>query len=161
KVQETDGPNHVNLNTEEYFVDVPMTNQAGTELNYDVHIYPKNEIIRGAVELLKLDGDTESPLANVVFNLFDAGDNLIEEGLTTDNEGYIHVNGLAYGDYYFKEVSAPEGYVLVGDEISFSITESGTIAVDGSKTGSVETITIENYKAPDIEKTINGSTETH
>src|SRR5699024_1640048 len=34
KVEETDGPNHVNLNTEEYFVDVPMTNQAGTELNY-------------------------------------------------------------------------------------------------------------------------------
>src|SRR5699024_1144570 len=45
KVQETDGPPHVNLNTEEYFVDIPMTNESGSMLNYDVHIYPKNETI--------------------------------------------------------------------------------------------------------------------
>lgn len=159
KVQETNGPAHVNLNTEEYFVDIPMTNRAGNELNYDVHIYPKNETIRGAVELLKLDGDSGLSLSNVVFDLYDSGDNLLEEGLITDGDGYIRVNSLEFGDYYFKEVSAPEGYVVFGEKIDFSITDSGTVEIDGTKTGTVETITIENYKEPRIEKTINGSTE--
>ncbi len=163
KVQETDGPAHVNLNTEEYFVDVPMTNSEGTELNYDVHIYPKNEIIRGAVELLKLDGEQAGDvgLAGVVFNLYKANDELVQEGLTTDGDGYIRVSNLEYGDYYFKEISAPEDYVIYGDKKEFSIKESGTVTVDGTKTGTVETVEITNYQAPSIEKTINGSTETH
>ncbi|MEI3605141.1 SpaH/EbpB family LPXTG-anchored major pilin [Pseudogracilibacillus sp. SE30717A] len=163
KVQETDGPPHVNLNTEEYFVDVPMTNEAGTELNYDVHIYPKNEIIRGAVELLKLDGEQEGEvgLEGVVFNLYKANGELVQADLTTDSDGYIRVSNLEYGDYYFEEISAPEDYVLFGDKKEFSISKSGTITIDGTKTGTVETVEITNYKTPYIEKTINGSTETH
>lgn len=163
KVQETNGPAHVNLNTDEYYVDIPMTNQAGDELNYDVHIYPKNETIRGAVELLKLDGEEigNVGLAGVVFELYDSNDQLIEDNLVTNSEGYIRVNGLAYGDYYFIEISAPDDYVIFGDKKYFSITESGTITPAGDKTGTVETIEITNYQAPAIEKTVNGSTEVH
>ncbi len=163
KVQETDGPDHVNLNTEEYYVDIPMTNEEGNELNYDVHIYPKNETIRGAVELLKLDGERESEvgLAGVVFELYDSNDELIDDNLETNSDGYIRVSGLAYGDYYFKEISAPGEYVIFGDKKHFSITNSGAITTDGEKTGTVETVEITNYEAPSIEKTINGSTETH
>lgn len=159
KVQETDGPPHVNLNTKEYFVDIPMTNQAGNELNYDVHIYPKNETIRGAVELLKLDGEQAGKvgLLGVVFELYNANDELVKENLVTDSDGYIRVNGLAYGDYYFKEISAPGDYVIFGDKKPFSIKESGTVTVDGIKTGTVETVEITNYIAPAIEKTVNGS----
>lgn len=162
-VEETAGPDHVNLNEEVYSVDIPMTNPDGTVLNYDVVIYPKNETIRGAVELLKLDGEQagEVGLAGVIFNLYTADDDLVEENLTTDADGYIRVQGLAYGDYYFKEISAPDDYVLFGEDKPFSITESGTITVDGVKTGTVETVEITNYQAPAIEKTINGSTETH
>lgn len=162
KVQETDGPAHVNLNTDEYYVDIPMTNASGDEVNYDVHIYPKNETIRGAVELRKLDGEQTGTvgLAGVVFALYDSQDNLINGNLITDSDGYIRVDGLAYGDYYFKEISAPQDYVIFGDKKPFSITQSGTVAVDGTKTGKVETVEFTNYKAPAIEKTINGSTET-
>jgi len=163
KVQETNGPPHVNLNTEEYFVDIPMTSADGATLNYDVHIYPKNEIIRGAVELHKLDGEQVGKvgLAGAVFELYTSDDELVEAGLTTDSEGFIRVNGLAYGDYYFKEISAPDDYVLFGDKKHFSITKSGTVMLDGTKTGKVENIEITNYKAPAIEKTVEGSTEIH
>lgn len=163
KVQETAGPPHVELNTEEYFVDIPMTNPTGDTLNYDVHIYPKNETIRGAVELLKLDGEAEGEvgLAGVVFELYRSNDELVEGNLVTDSSGYLRVNGLPFGDYYFKEIEAPEDYIVFGENKPFSITESGTITVDGTKTGTVETIEITNYQAPAIEKTINGSTETY
>lgn len=166
-VQETAGPAHVNLNEEIFSVDIPMTNPDGTVLNYDVVIYPKNETIRGAVELLKLDGeqDGEVGLAGAVFDLYEMNEDgeyvILTEGLTTDSNGYIRVDGLAFGDYYFIETEAPGDYVLFGNEQYFSITESGTITVDGQTTGTVETIEITNYIAPAIEKTINGSTETH
>src|SRR5690625_4726835 len=123
KVQETDGPPHVNLNEEEFFIDIPMTSEDGNILNYDVHIYPKNETIRGAVELFKIDGeeDDETGLADVVFDLYTADDELIESGLTTDSDGYIRVNSLEYGDYYFMETEAPGDYVVFGHKIPFSI----------------------------------------
>ena len=163
KVQETDGPLHVNLNTEEYFVDIPMTSADGNTLNYDVHIYPKNETIRGAVELHKLDGEQadETGLAGVVFDLYTADDELVAGGLVTDGDGYIRVDGLEYGDYYFIETEAPEDYVMFGDKKHFSITESGTLAEDGTRTGTVVEIEITNYVAPAIEKTVEGSTETY
>lgn len=59
KVQETAGPPHVNLNEEEFFVDVPMTSADGTDVNYDVVILPKNETIRNDVELTKKDGSND------------------------------------------------------------------------------------------------------
>lgn len=156
-VKETAGPAHVNLNPDTFYVDVPMTSKDGNTLNYDVVIYPKNETIRGAVELEKLDGETGFALPGVVFDLYASNDERLQEGLITDNDGFIRVNGLAYGDYYFKEVSAPEDYVIIGDKIPFAITSSGTIQPDGTKEGTVETITIENFKAPHIEKTVNSS----
>lgn len=160
-VKETAGPPHVNLNQDTYYIDVPMTTQDGNTLNYDVVIYPKNETIRGAVELEKLDGETELPLSGVIFELYKENDELVEGGLVTDSNGFIRVNGLEYGDYYFKEVSAPNDYVIFGDKIPFSITASGTIQPDGTKEGTVETITVENFKAPHIEKTVNGSSNPH
>src|SRR5699024_2793706 len=57
-VQETDWPDHVVPDKEEYTVDIPMTSADGSAANYDVHIYPKNETIRGAVVLEKVDGET-------------------------------------------------------------------------------------------------------
>ncbi len=53
-MKEVAGPPHVNLNPNTYTVDIPLTNKEGKVLNYDVHMYPKNEIKRGAVDLIKL-----------------------------------------------------------------------------------------------------------
>lgn len=159
KVQETDGPDHVVLNDEEFFVDIPMTSPDGAELNYDVHIYPKNETIRGAVQLFKIDGESadHSGLADVKFGLYKADGTPIDEDLVTDDEGYIYVNALAFGDYYFQEIEALEDYMLNSEKVNFSITESGTVAIDGSQTGTVEDVELTNYAPPAIDKEVEGS----
>ena len=59
----------MNLNPNTYTVDIPLTNKEGKVLNYDVHMYPKNEIKRGAVDLIKT-GVNEKALAGAVFSLF-------------------------------------------------------------------------------------------
>ncbi|MEI3606076.1 SpaH/EbpB family LPXTG-anchored major pilin [Pseudogracilibacillus sp. SE30717A] len=145
-VEEIAGPPHVNLNPNVYSVDIPMTNKEGTELNYDVHIYPKNEKILGAVKLKKIDGDTNKPLAGVVFQLYDEN-GLVQEGLTTGANGTITVDNLVYGDYYFKEVSTLDGYVLGNQKVDFKI-ESSTKTVN---------LKVKNYKSPDIEKSVDES----
>lgn len=161
-VEETDGPPHVNLSTEIYTIDIPMTNREGTEVNYDVHIYPKNEIIRGAVELGKVDGDTHEVLSQVTFELYNAADDSIVEVLgdrsfSTGEDGLIRINGLAYGDYYFKEVATQDGYLLGDQRLEFSITHSGMINEEGDRKGKVVEIEIQNYRSPDIEKEVDNS----
>lgn len=153
EVKETNGPDHVNLHEGTFIVDIPMTSDDGTSVNYDVHIYPKNETIRGAVQLKKLDGDTGETLEGVTFELFDGEDS---KGLyTTGENGLIGVSGLAYGNYFFKEVETVDGYVLGDQNIEFSIVESGTISEDGEQTGKVVELTTENYVEPEIEKKVD------
>ena len=40
-VKEVSGPANVNLNTNPYTIEIPMTDKEGKKLNYDVHIYLK------------------------------------------------------------------------------------------------------------------------
>lgn len=150
-IQETDGPAHVVLNDEVFTVDVPMTNEAGTAVNYDVHIYPKNETIRGSIDLTKYDGDTEQLLSGITFELYNAdGTRAVDidgndiPALTTV-DGKIRVDGLAYGDYYLVEVETLEGYLVKGDRIEFSINEQGQIVYE----------TFANYKEPEVEKEVS------
>lgn len=145
-IGEIDGPEHVNLNPDTFYVDIPMTSKDGTTLNYDVHIYPKNETIRGTVELTKTDGDSGKALAGVQFELYNSdGTKVKDEVFVTDANGKIKVDGLAYGDYYFKEIQTVDGYVLGSQKVNFSITKSGTV---------VE-VDVKNYKEPDVNKEVD------
>lgn len=145
-VVESGGPAHVNLNKNTFYVDIPMTSKDGTTLNYNVHIYPKNETIRGAVELTKTDGDSGAALAGVGFELYHADGTKVEDTVfKTDANGKITVDNLAHGDYYFKEVATIDGYLLGSQKVDFSITESGT---------TVE-VNVKNYKHPEVEKEVD------
>ncbi|AOM83854.1 SpaA isopeptide-forming pilin-related protein [Salisediminibacterium beveridgei] len=154
EVDEVDGPPNVNLNPDNFSIDIPMTNADGKSLNYHVHVYPKNEIIRGAVELTKTDG-MEGFLPGVIFELFKVGDPDVSLGeFTTGEDGKFQTDGLLFGDYYFLEVGPPDGYVGTGEtKHEFSITESGTV-MNGS--GKVEDVTVENFLKPDVEKLVEG-----
>ncbi len=76
--------------------------------------------------------DTEEVLAGGVFELYlddgdgagnepDDGDVLIGE-CTTDDTGVCGIDGLDFGDYYWYETEAPEGYMLPDDRTSTVIT---------------------------------------
>ncbi|WP_242277256.1 SpaH/EbpB family LPXTG-anchored major pilin [Bacillus cereus group sp. BfR-BA-01446] len=159
EVKEVAGPPHVNLNPNTYTVDIPMTNESGNVLNYDVHIYPKNETKRGAVELTKI-GAKDKALAGAEFSLFKEDGTEIHKGLVTDANGKIRVQGLAYGKYYFQETKVPTGYVLDPTKYEFFIEQSGTINEDGTITsGVVVKVKVKNYEDPTIDKKINGDLE--
>ncbi|MBO1003351.1 SpaH/EbpB family LPXTG-anchored major pilin [Pseudogracilibacillus auburnensis] len=145
-VGEIDGPDHVNLNPDTFYVDIPMTSKDGSTLTYDVHIYPKNETIRGAVELTKTDGDSGAVLAGVQFELYNTDGTKVEDTIfVTDANGKIKVDGLAFGNYYFKEIATIDGYVLGSQKVDFSITESGTTVK----------VNVKNYKEPEVDKDVD------
>lgn len=159
EVKEVAGPPHVNLNPNTYTVDIPLTNKEGKVLNYDVHMYPKNEIKHGAVDLVKT-GVNEKALAGAVFSLFKKDGTEVKKELVTDVNGHIRVQGLEYGEYYFQETKAPKGYVIDPTKREFFIKTSGTINEDGTITsGTVVIVKVQNYEEPNIDKKINGFLE--
>ncbi|MBJ8205017.1 SpaH/EbpB family LPXTG-anchored major pilin [Bacillus cereus] len=159
EVKEVAGPAHVNLNPNTYTVDIPMTDKEGKGLNYDVHMYPKNEIKRGAVELTKT-GAGDKVLAGAEFSVFKEDGTEVQKGLVSGADGKIRVQGLEYGKYYFQETKAPTGYVIDPTKHAFSITESGTVNADGTITsGAIVPVAIKNFEEPTIDKKINGDSE--
>ncbi len=159
EVKEIAGPAHVNLNPNTYTVDIPMTDKEGKGLNYDVHMYPKNEIKRGAVELTKT-GAGDKVLAGAEFSVFKEDGTEVQKGLVSGADGKIRVQGLEYGKYYFQETKAPTGYVIDPTKHAFSITESGTVNADGTITsGAIVPVAIKNFEEPTIDKKINGDSE--
>ncbi|MBJ8203989.1 isopeptide-forming domain-containing fimbrial protein [Bacillus cereus] len=159
EVKEVAGPPHVNLNPNTYTVDIPLTNKEGKVLNYDVHMYPKNEIKRGAVDLIKT-GVNEKALAGAVFSLFKKDGTEVKKELVTDANGHIRVQGLEYGEYYFQETKAPKGYIIDPTKREFFVKNSGTINEDGTITsGTVVKLEVKNYEEPTIDKKINAKLE--
>ncbi|MCU4970741.1 SpaA isopeptide-forming pilin-related protein [Bacillus toyonensis] len=159
EVKEVAGPPHVNLNPNTYTVDIPLTNKEGKVLNYDVHMYPKNEIKRGAVDLIKT-GANDKALAGAAFSVFKKDGTEVKKDLVTDANGHIRVQGLEDGEYYFQETKAPKGYVIDPTKREFFIKNSGTINEDGTITsGTVVKVELKNYEEPTIDKKINGNLE--
>ena len=154
EVKEVSAPDHVIRDERTYTIDVPMTNEAGTELNYDVKLFPKNEIIRGDATLTKV-GEDGKVLVGVEFDLYNSKDEKIKT-LTTNEEGQIKVTGLAQGTYYFVESKTLEGLVLNNERIMFEVEKGkqNTVswkAIDGfvDEKGQVT-----NYKVPTIKKDV-------
>ena len=84
----------------------------------------KNEKVKSTVKLHKLD-ENRKPMANVIIGLYNSEDKLIGR-YATDENGDIEVV-LEYGSYYFKEISAPEGYKISDEKISFKVSRDGEI----------------------------------
>ncbi|MBJ7984338.1 SpaH/EbpB family LPXTG-anchored major pilin [Bacillus cereus] len=156
EVKAVKGPDRIELDTSTFIVDIPMTSADGKDLNYDVHIYPKNETKHGSVELIK-KGEEDRVLPGAEFHLFkknEGGTNTqvkTPHPLVTGSDGKIRVDSLEYGNYYFIEEKAPKGYLTSKEEYPFSIKETGKL-VKLEKD-------VKNYKEPTIEKTINDSSK--
>ena len=123
-VVETAYPNGVETFTPNFLVDVPMINSSGTSWLTNVHVYPKNQLILGNVELTKtFEGDSISPYPVATFDLYESGETTPIGTYTTNPlTGKINVTNLPVGNYYFIETAAPTGYGLNSTQMPFTIT---------------------------------------
>lgn len=64
---------------------------------------------QGGINVMKVDANTNKPLAGAKFALFTKGHESVGEA-TTGADGIAHFTGLDAGDYYLKEIVAPKGY---------------------------------------------------
>lgn len=196
-VIETKTPQAVTMPVEPFLVSIPMTrigdkttsadNQNQKEWLYDVTVYPKNNIAKGTVRLVKQgkQGSTTTPLAGVKFTLNKKNDTdddytAVKTDVATDTNGKITLDNLAKGRYYLQETGYTDGndkgYILnTTGKFYFDIDENGkAVKVDDTIDGKVDdasftidsthaTLTVTNYK-PDIAKTVtkrDGTTNTH
>ncbi|GAF21648.1 collagen adhesion protein [Bacillus sp. JCM 19047] len=97
-----------------------------------IELIKENSLAPGSVELLKIGEDGET-LEGAVFSLFDAEDNELQTGLTTNEEGLVVVEDLVPGSYYFVETEAPFGYVLDDTPLPFDIVFNQEAQVEVTK----------------------------
>lgn len=124
-VAETNSDPHTTRVTPNFFVSIPMTNPEGDGWLYDVHVYPKNALVRGDVTLNKID-EAGKPLEDATFGLYvkdeDPSDDVAIDQMTTSTDGIVKFTDLPVGNYYLKEIAAPAGYTLSTVTYPFEIT---------------------------------------
>ena len=98
-----------------------------------IRVHYSNNTTR--IIIIKQDGETEAPLAGVVFELLDAQQNVIYSRLVTDSEGRVEIGNLLPGRYYIREIETLAGYVLLDQLIAVSIglNETITVVIDNNE----------------------------
>ncbi|MFZ4451664.1 SpaA isopeptide-forming pilin-related protein [Salibacterium aidingense] len=100
----------------------------------------ENRLTPGSVELTKVDeDDLDQTLEGAMFELQSGEGDVLEEGLTTDEEGMVVVNNLRPGSYQFVETKAPDGYQIDREPVSFEIERNQNEPL---------TLTVENDDPP-------------
>lgn len=97
-----------------------------------IEILVTNPLIMGGVSVYKISADTDAdgntvPLAGAKFGLYNAKGQKLAE-LTSGEDGCADYTGLPKGDYYLKELAAPEGFVVTDELLPFSIETQGQLA---------------------------------
>ncbi len=85
----------------------------------------------GSVILTKVDATAGTALAGAVFDLYRANNTKVGT-YTTNAGGVLRVDGLTFGDYYFVETKAPEGYALESQRAAFTINAATTVSAPAS-----------------------------
>ena len=100
-------------------------------------IYRQDTLLTSPIQVLKVDASTGKviPVAGARFQLLDADKQVVTmtahypenqeyETFTTNKEGrFTFPEKLQYGTYYLREVKAPEGYLLNGEDLPFTVEE--------------------------------------
>ena len=116
-------------NDAEKFIKLTVTynNGDGNATQTKINVIFKNEKIKSDLVFTKTDISTDVGLPNTLIEIYDANtDELVFSGRTDEN-GYIIIKNIEYGDYYILEKEAPEGYELNPERMYFSVTEDGEI----------------------------------
>uniref|UniRef100_UPI0004651C35 SpaA isopeptide-forming pilin-related protein n=1 Tax=Clostridium sp. Ade.TY TaxID=1391647 RepID=UPI0004651C35 len=145
----------VNSNKQEFMITLGQSDKP-------VLITVKDDIQKSKIVVVKIDGETDEQLQGAVYGLYDSKDNLIEK-VTTDENGQGIVNErLRPGNYYFKEITAPKGYNLNNEKLSFKIKSDGTsdknqiIAKDSIILGSAKLIKVDSKTGGKLQGAVYG-----
>ena len=79
--------------------------------------------IKGKIQVLKVDEETNTPLQGAEFEITKDGKHI--ETITTGENGIATSSLLPFGNYLVKEIKAPAKYVLNGQEHPVTISENG------------------------------------
>lgn len=113
----------------------------------------------GTAKLIKKDATDKRPLDGAKFNVYTQTDELVKEGVTSNTNGEVYVDGLVWGEYYFKEIEAPDNHYLYGDaRKDFVISKNAldfTSELENRQYGEVE---LTKYDADDKVTLVNGAT---
>ncbi len=85
------------------------------------------------VVIAKTDLTTSAPVPGAVIEIYDDNGDVVFKD-TTDRNGKIKAFALPEGEYTFREIIAPDGYILNKSEFEFSIDKDGDVHGDTSIT---------------------------
>lgn len=80
--------------------------------------------------------EDNKPLSGVTVNIYDSSKKIVYTK-TTDKNGEIKIDDITYGDYYLKQVSVPNGYVLNDETISFKVNDDNCLSKISMKNNKV------------------------
>lgn len=100
-------------------------------------IYKQDTLITSPIQVVKVDESTGKtiPVKGTTFQLLDENKEVITmtthypntqilDRFTTDENGqFVFPEMLKYGTYYLREIQAPEGYLLNGQDLQFTVTK--------------------------------------
>jgi len=118
-IRELSAPESYAVNESNFYVSITFDEQT-------IGIKVTDEKIVGSLEITKTDVSTGEALPNCGFEILDADGNVLVQGYTDENGKAVFAE-LEYGEYYYREYDAPEGYLIDETAYPFSITENGEV----------------------------------
>lgn len=119
-LRETTAPEGYTLSTES--ISVHLKAGETRELNITNH---KDATEPGTLRVVKVDKNGGKKLKNAIFGVYDADSDKKLDEITTDRKGVAELE-LPAGDYYLRELEAPDGYERSEKRINFSISAGKT-----------------------------------
>ncbi|MED2752820.1 SpaA isopeptide-forming pilin-related protein [Bacillus thuringiensis] len=93
---------------------------------------------KGHLQIKKVDeNDKNIVLKDAKFDVIDKDNNVVAT-VTTNEKGIAEVKDLPLGDYFVKEISAPEGYIKVDTPVKVTIENTNVIELVMKNTKKVE-----------------------
>ncbi|MGW6192836.1 MSCRAMM family protein [Bacillus cereus] len=98
----------------------------------------KPVVEKGNLQIKKVDANDENiVLKDAKFDVIDKDNNVVAT-VTTNEKGIAEVKDLPLGDYFVKEISAPEGYIKVDTPVKVTIDSTNVIKIVMKNTKKVE-----------------------
>ncbi|MGY4688555.1 MSCRAMM family protein [Salibacterium sp. K-3] len=147
---ETEAPEDYELDEEPLTFDI-VPNQEDT-----LEVTKENSLIPGTLELTKTGMDGEV-LEGVVFELQYQSGAVIQEGLTTDENGQLILDDLQPGSYQLVETETLEGYQLDDTPFEFEIGTNQTVNKEVEMPNSPLPGSVELTKVDEEGETLEGA----